>query len=324
MRRQFTNLPQHNGVLLYLTLYQIDGNYLNSNSLSFTLNNKVVSNITNLTALNSLRSDICGNSSLDSGFVVGLRDDTHTGATLDLVINLNTSGKIGIANVEVYLLNGVASTAAPFEVETISAYSVSTPAIKGLQIRLTFPQQFVSLPNPASPFSFTLHPPTTSLTRLLVEGYSNHLVTLNRTLNNQEIYYLIDYPQDLDSSQQLVVRAQNPDSVVYAGSNGQYQLVGQQPVASQIRRYIDVPESSINNRSSLRNLFNLFRGCAILALFIGLGSFLLGMSASFDDFFILCQLIFVHIFIQMPYNPPSLRVPFTGLHIVQFLEWLPS
>ena len=48
------------------------------------------------------------------------------------------------------------------------------------------------------------------------------------------------------------------------------------------------------------------------------------MSAAFDDFFILCQLIFVHIFIQMEYNPPSLRIPFTGLHIVQFLEWLPS
>jgi hypothetical protein len=48
------------------------------------------------------------------------------------------------------------------------------------------------------------------------------------------------------------------------------------------------------------------------------------MSSAFDDFFILCQLIFVHIFIQMDYNPPSLRVPFAGLHIVQFLEWLPS
>lgn len=74
----------------------------------------------------------------------------------------------------------------------------------------------------------------------------------------------------------------------------------------------------------MRNLFNLFRGCAILALFIGMGSFLLGMSAAFDDFLILCQVIFVHIFIQLNYNPPSLRIPFAGLHIVQFLEWLPD
>jgi hypothetical protein len=74
----------------------------------------------------------------------------------------------------------------------------------------------------------------------------------------------------------------------------------------------------------MRNLFNLFRGCAILALFIGMASFLFGMSAAFDDFFLLCQVVFVHIFIQLSYNPPSLLVPFTGLHIVQFLEWLPA
>jgi len=121
-----------------------------------------------------------------------------------------------------------------------------------------------------------------------------------------------------------VVRAAAPDSVIYPGSNGQYHLAGQQAVSTQITRYVDIPESSIGDRSSLRNLFNLFRGCAILALFIGLVSFLVGMSAAFDDFFILCQLIFVHIFIQMEYNPPSLRIPFTGLHIVQFIEWLPS
>lgn len=60
----------------------------------------------------------------------------------------------------------------------------------------------------------------------------------------------------------------------------------------------------------MQNLYNLFRGCAILALFIGLGSFLVGMSSAFDDFFILCQVIFVHVFIQLANNPPSIRIPF--------------
>jgi hypothetical protein len=59
----------------------------------------------------------------------------------------------------------------------------------------------------------------------------------------------------------------------------------------------------------MRNIKNLFAGCAILALFIGLASFFFGMSAAFDDFFILTQIIFVHVFIQLSYNPPSFRIP---------------
>lgn len=75
-------------------------------------------------------------------------------------------------------------------------------------------------------------------------------------------------------------------------------------------RYIDMNVDDISNRSTLKNLYNLFRGLAILALFIGLVSFLFGLSTAFDDFFFLCQFIFVHIFIQFDFNPPSLRIPF--------------
>jgi hypothetical protein len=81
--------------------------------------------------------------------------------------------------------------------------------------------------------------------------------------------------------------------------------------------------ASVADRSSCRNLYNLFRGCAILGLFFGMASFLVGMSAAFDDFLLLCQLIFVHVFIKLDYSPPSVRIPFEGLKIVQFLEWLP-
>ncbi len=80
---------------------------------------------------------------------------------------------------------------------------------------------------------------------------------------------------------------------------------------------------SVENRASTRNLYNLFRGCAILALFFGIASFLVAMSPAFDDFFLLTQLIFVHVFIQLESSPPSVRIPFEGLHIVQFLEWVP-
>lgn len=118
MRRQFTNLPQHRGVVLYFILYQIDGNYFDSNALSFTLNGQdyTSSNIPNLSTLNTLRSDLCGNSTQDSRYVLQLKDTSHTESTLDFAVNLASSGKIGISDIQLYLLNGVTTGGAPFEV----------------------------------------------------------------------------------------------------------------------------------------------------------------------------------------------------------------
>jgi hypothetical protein len=125
------------------------------------------------------------------------------------------------------------------------------------------------------------------------------------------------------SNSQIEVRAASPSSIYFTDSNGNKDLISQQLVSAVMPRYINMDTDSVDNRSSTRNLYNLFRGCAILALFFGIASFLVGMSSAFDDFFILCQLIFVHVFIQFDYNPPSIIIPFGGLHIVQFLEWLP-
>jgi len=74
-------------------------------------------------------------------------------------------------------------------------------------------------------------------------------------------------------------------------------------------RYIDIDQNNIDNRKNIRNLRNLFQGCAIFAMWIGLFSFFFGFSTAFDDFFTLIQVIFVHIFIQLAYSPPSFRVP---------------
>lgn len=74
-------------------------------------------------------------------------------------------------------------------------------------------------------------------------------------------------------------------------------------------RYMDIDENNVDNRTNIRNFRNLFQGCAIFALWIGLVSFLFGFSCAFDDFFILTQVIFAHIFIQLPFSPPSLRIP---------------
>lgn len=114
------------------------------------------------------------------------------------------------------------------------------------------------------------------------------------------------------------MRASNPNSLYFTES-GNIKLISQNLVSALLPRYIDMDIDKVKDRSSSRNLYNLFRGCAILALFIGMASFLFGMSSAFDDFLILCQLIFVHVFIQLSYNPPSVRIPFEGLHIVQFL-----
>ena len=55
------------------------------------------------------------------------------------------------------------------------AYSVSTPPVKGLQVKIILPQQYVSTTNLNTAFSFNIVPKG-SIARLLVEGYSNSLV----------------------------------------------------------------------------------------------------------------------------------------------------
>lgn len=68
---------------------------------------------------------------------------------------------------------------------------------------------------------------------------------------------------------------------------------------------------------------NLFRGISILALFIGLISFLFGISDIFDDLFVMCQIIFVHIFINSAWISISMKVPVGAMNLVQFMAWLP-
>lgn len=174
MRRQFTGLPEHTGVLLYFTLFQIDDNYLPNGSLSFTLGDKKYTedNITNLTQLGSLRMNLCGNSSLDSSFVVELRDPSHTASVLEFGLHLNRMGKIGLNNLQFFLTNSKLGSTPPFEIETAPAYSVNTPAIKGLQVKLVFPKDFVNLQDVDSAFEVKVVP-APSAGRLLQNGYSN-------------------------------------------------------------------------------------------------------------------------------------------------------
>jgi len=58
-------------------------------------------------------------------------------------------------------------------------------------------------------------------------------------------------------------------------------------------------------------------------MFIGLFSFFFGLSSAFDDLFVLCQIVFVHIFIQSAYAVVTFKIPISGMQIVQFMLWLP-
>ena len=73
----------------------------------------------------------------------------------------------------------------------------------------------------------------------------------------------------------------------------------------------------------MRNLQNFFRGIAVLAMWVGLISFFLGLSCCFDDLFILCQIIFVHIYINSRWASAAFKVPISGMSFVEFMAWLP-
>jgi len=118
MSRSFTNLPKHTGVAVYFTFWQIDDNYFPGDNLAFVLSGVryTVNNITNISALSNLKMDLCGNSSLDSRFVVQLNDNAHTASDLNFSVHLSSMGKIGISNFQLYLLSS-SSPAPTFSLE---------------------------------------------------------------------------------------------------------------------------------------------------------------------------------------------------------------
>ena len=96
-----------------------------------------------------------------------------------------------------------------------------------------------------------------------------------------------------------------------------------EPIREEFPRYDDISENDSRYRSDIRNLMNFLRGISILAMFIGLISFFFGLSHLFDDLFILCQVIFAHIFIQSPWLAVTFKLPLSGMQLVQFMAWLP-
>ena len=86
--------------------------------------------------------NLCGNATADSITPVYLQDSSHTGDTLDFQIQFTRMVKFGINNFMVYLLRNGDNGATPFEMTSIPTYSINTPPIKGLTVKLVFPQQF--------------------------------------------------------------------------------------------------------------------------------------------------------------------------------------
>lgn len=103
-----------------------------------------------------MKTQLCGNSSWDSKFVVQLRDETHNSDTLDFSINVNRMAKIGINNVQIYLLNIAPNTSTNYKVEIVPGYSINTPPNKGIEVKLTFDNNFVSVPDINNAFIFNI------------------------------------------------------------------------------------------------------------------------------------------------------------------------
>lgn len=78
-------------------------------------------------------------------------------------------GKIGVKNIMVYLLNSGNDDTPPFSIQSVPAYSVSTPPVKGLIVKLTFPDDFVATVDTNKAFDFYAKQGETS-SRLLQSG----------------------------------------------------------------------------------------------------------------------------------------------------------
>jgi hypothetical protein len=95
-------------------------------------------------------------------------------------VHFEAMGKIGINNVILYLL-GRGGAGAPFTIESVPTYSVSTPPIDGMTVKLIFPSAVTNTTKLENIFVFGI----SSSSRLLAEGQSSSSVPiLNASINN--------------------------------------------------------------------------------------------------------------------------------------------
>ena len=143
-------------------------------------------------------------------------------------------------------------------------------------------------------------------------------------VQNRELNLFRDLIRDY-VDEEVVAKITTPERI-FSASSRQDRIKPLQlaPLIDNFQRYDDISEADTEYRLDVRNLRNLFRGISILALFIGLISFFFGLSHLFDDLFVLCQLIFVHLFIQSPWLPATFKIPVSGMSNVQFMAWLPA
>lgn len=77
---------------------------------------------------------------MDTVFTAAITQEQHTAATLTITVQLNAMGKVGLNNLQLYLLNQPPhEQSSPYDIELVPAYSVNTPAVQGMQVKLTFP-----------------------------------------------------------------------------------------------------------------------------------------------------------------------------------------
>ncbi len=133
MKREFTNLPAHRGIKLYFHMYQIDA-YTND-SVYFMLNGKKYPYSPTVE-----RKEICGDPLIFDAIVkMDLADDLHSEGSLMFEVVVSGKVKVGINNVILFLLNCEGcKNQVGFKLESIPVYSLSTPPVKGLEVKVIF------------------------------------------------------------------------------------------------------------------------------------------------------------------------------------------
>lgn len=105
-------------------------------------------------------------------------------------------GKIGVKNIMVYLLNSGNDNTPPFTIQSVPTYSVNTPPVKGLTVKLSFPDDFVATVDTNKAFDFYAKQGDVS-SRLLQSATGSPVFVENSTINNnRELLYLLDLTKD--------------------------------------------------------------------------------------------------------------------------------
>ena len=261
-------------------------------------------------------ANLCGNSSNDAVVKV-VYTVPHTRNSFNIKVILNGKAKVGINNFVIFL-QGCSSCNNDFgyKIRAIPRYSYSIPQT-GIDVWAYFNGNYYNTTPYDGSFKGSLGP----LTQVAVQGrlLQNTIPLDFNVVSTYNDIRLFTQPGGSSLNQPLNVYAVRPTQITTQPYGQGIPLINN-AASFDLVRYDQLTPIGGTQRA-VRNLYNLFYGFTSAILYISICSFFFGLGGAFEEFVMILQIVFVHIFIMTDRMSLTLKVPLSGMQQIQFLNY---